>query len=103
MTQKEHCQDCWRKPPLRNDGTGKWELLSLPTHIGKVKQQGNKRKRHQKHNPWRYPASFLEPLYWFWTSIEWYLNDETSVPGDDINTTQFAKLTIAFQLTTHKC
>ena len=39
-------------------------------------------------------------MYWFWASIEWYESEKTSVPGDDINTTSFVELTIAFQFIT---
>ena len=71
----------------------------MSTHISKVKEAVNNRKDRQ-HNPWPYLAALLEPLYWFWASVERYQSEATSVPGDDITTTSFAELTIAFHLVT---
>ena len=48
------------------------------------------------HNPWPYLAALIEPIYWFWASLEWYSCDPTSDAGDDITTTSFAELAIAF-------
>ena len=71
-----------------------------PPHINKVQEKGNRRKRHRLLNPWPYPAALIEPIYWFWASLEWYSCDPTSDAGDDITTTSFAELAIAFQLVT---
>ena len=54
---------CWRKPSLRNDGTGRLQIPPLPTHISKEKQQGSNKTRHSQNKPWRFPAGLLEPLY----------------------------------------
>ena len=44
--------------------------------------------------------ALIEPIYWFWASLEWYSCDPISDARDDITTTSFAELTIAFQLIT---
>ena len=63
-------------------------------------QNWNRNKRHRLLNPWPYPAALIEPIYWFWASLEWYKSDPIQDAGDDITTTSFAELTIAFQLVT---
>ena len=65
-----------------------------------LKKHGNRKNNNRHQNLWPYPTSLLEPMYWFWASIEWYESEQTSVPGDDINTTSFAEPTVAFQLIT---
>ena len=89
---------CRKKLPLRNDGTLRWQPPPLPIYISRVKQHGNSKARHWQTTPWPYPAGLLEPLYWFWASIEWYHNEKTSAPGNFISTTSFAELTIASNL-----
>ena len=87
---------CWKKPPFTGNDMGNSQCLPMAAHISRVKEKGNKNKRHRVHNPWPYPAALLEQIYWLWASLEWYKSEETSVPGDDITTTSFAELTIAF-------
>ena len=100
-TPKKFCPGtAGRTPPLSENDEGRWPIPPMPEYISRVKEEGNKNKRHRVHNPWPYPAALLEPLYWFWASLEWYKTKVTSVPGDDITTTSFAELTIAFQFIT---
>ena len=90
----------WEKPPISNNSNGRWPIPPLPTHISKVKENGNRNKRHRLLNPWQYLAALIEPIYWFRASLEWYKSDPTQDAGDDITTTSFAELTIAFQFVT---
>ena len=90
----------WKKPPISSNGSGRLPIPQLPLHIHKVKENGNRNKRHRLLNPWPYPAALIEPIYWFRASLEWYSSDPTVDDGDDINTTSFAELSIAFQLVT---
>ena len=54
---------CWKNPPLSENDEGRWPILPMPEYISRVKEEGNKNKRHRVHNPWPYPAALLEPLY----------------------------------------
>ena len=62
----------WEKPPISSNGNGRWPIPSFPTHINKVQENGNRKKRHRLFNPWPYPAALIEPIYWFWASFAWY-------------------------------
>ena len=88
---------CWRKPPLNNDGRGRWQLPIPPACIGQAEKHGDRKKKNPNHNPWPHSLNIFEPLYWFWASIEWYSSDPTTAAGDDITMTSFAELFIAFQ------
>ena len=66
--------------------------------LRKAENHWNGKKRNRYLNPWPFIANFVEPIYWFWASIEWYTSEATIDPEDDVNTTSFAELMIAFQL-----
>ena len=59
----------WKKPPISSIGSGRWQIPQLHPHIHKLKEHGNRNKRHRLLNPWPYPAALIEPIYWFWASL----------------------------------
>ena len=83
---------CWDRP----DGGVRFTLPPLPARIGAAPK--NRHKSNPDHLPWRYGSGFIEPLYWFWASLEWA--DQVRVGNEVVNTTSYCELAIAFQLLT---
>ena len=86
--------------PISSIGSGRWPIPPFPTHISKVKENGNINKRQIIKSLAIPGSTHRANIFWFWASLEWYKSDPTQDAGDDITTTSFAELTIAFQLVT---
>ncbi|CAE7944048.1 TU20, partial [Symbiodinium necroappetens] len=85
---------CWDRP----DGGVRFALPPLPARIGAAPNAKDRHKNNPDHLPWRYGSGFIEPLYWFWASLEWV--DQVQVGNEVVNTTSYCELAIAFQLLT---
>ncbi|CAE7405810.1 unnamed protein product [Symbiodinium sp. CCMP2592] len=85
---------CWDRPA----GGARCSLPPLPQRIGAAPSACDRHKGHPDHLPWRYGSGFIEPLYWFWASLEWV--DQVAVGDETVAATSFCELAIAFQLLT---
>ena len=85
---------CWERPV----GGARFALPPLPARIGAAPCAKDRHKSNPDHLPWRYGSGFIEPLYWFWASLEWV--DQVQVGDEVINTTSYCELAVAFQLLT---
>lgn len=85
---------CWERP----DGGVRFALPPLPTRIGAAPNARDRHKNNPDHLPWRYGSGFIEPLYWFWASLEWV--DQAPANNEVVSATSYCELAIAFQLLT---
>ena len=85
---------CWDLPL----GGTRCVLQPLPQRIGAAKKACDRHKGNAEHCPWLYGYHMLEPLYWFWASLEWV--STAPAAADDVCASSFAELCIAFQLLT---
>jgi len=65
-----------------------------PEKLGAATTRTARIKSNKDHKPWNYGYGLWEPLYWFWSSLEW------SGERDAEKQTSYVELAILFQLPT---